>query len=345
LKISNHFAGQEVHVLLTWVDTRDQGLVGQNMSTVSITLPVALQVDSPVYISKSPRRQLVCTGNEASGDGFLLRWDDQGRLQTYSVDDRILLAEDLGTTLWRAPTENDGIKAWYLNHDFEKHARGEKPLSRWMLWGLDACEHSHEATTVQQLHHGAFQMTSRYATWGYRLPEEKLTEERIITILPNGTLDIQHNYEIPQAIADLPRLGVAWKCPQGFDHMEWLGYGSTESYNDRWVGSPFGRYASAVRDRYIPYIMPQEHGNIHGLRWLALKGQDGAGLLMSATQPVDGKATQVSDATLTAGLHTTDVTLDQETTLHIDARQRGLGTKSCGPDTLPQYRLHAGRWS
>jgi beta-galactosidase len=31
-----------------------------------------------------------------------------------------------------------------------------------------------------------------------------------------------------------------------------------------------------------------------------------------------------------------------ETIIYLDAAHRGLGTASCGPDTLPQYRLGPG---
>ena len=30
-------------------------------------------------------------------------------------------------------------------------------------------------------------------------------------------------------------------------------------------------------------------------------------------------------------------------TMHLDAWHRGLGTLSCGPDTLPEYRIGPGR--
>ncbi|NBP54632.1 MAG: hypothetical protein EBU67_10200 [Actinobacteria bacterium] len=30
--------------------------------------------------------------------------------------------------------------------------------------------------------------------------------------------------------------------------------------------------------------------------------------------------------------------------VHIDAAHRGLGTASCGPDTLPHYRVRPGRY-
>jgi len=32
-------------------------------------------------------------------------------------------------------------------------------------------------------------------------------------------------------------------------------------------------------------------------------------------------------------------------TLHLDAAHRGLGTASCGPDTLPRYRITPGRYT
>ena len=30
--------------------------------------------------------------------------------------------------------------------------------------------------------------------------------------------------------------------------------------------------------------------------------------------------------------------------VHLDAAHRGLGTASCGPDVLPQYRIKPGRY-
>jgi beta-galactosidase len=124
--------------------------------------------------------------------------------------------------------------------------------------------------------------------------------------------------------------------------MEWFGAGPHDAYRDRCAGNRIARYAASVRERYVPYIMPQEHGNITDLRWLALRRSDGRGLLALAPQPIEGKATLVSDECLWAARHTTDVAFLDAPQLHLDVAQRGLGTGSCGPDTLPQYRLTAG---
>jgi len=40
--------------------------------------------------------------------------------------------------------------------------------------------------------------------------------------------------------------------------------------------------------------------------------------------------------------HTCDLQARPEVILNLDCIQRGLGTGSCGPDTLPRYRIRAG---
>ena len=49
-----------------------------------------------------------------------------------------------------------------------------------------------------------------------------------------------------------------------------------------------------------------------------------------------------SDAALAAARHPTDLIADDVLHLHLDHRQRGLGTASCGPDTLPAYLIGHG---
>ena len=39
-----------------------------------------------------------------------------------------------------------------------------------------------------------------------------------------------------------------------------------------------------------------------------------------------------------------ELTPRAETVIYFDVAHRGLGTASCGPDTLPEYRLGPGRY-
>ena len=50
------------------------------------------------------------------------------------------------------------------------------------------------------------------------------------------------------------------------------------------------------------------------------------------------------DADLATATHNVDVAARAETIVHLDAAQRGVGTASCGPDTLPHYLLGPGRY-
>ena len=71
------------------------------------------------------------------------------------------------------------------------------------------------------------------------------------------------------------------------------------------------------------------------------RGEAAAGLSMSATH--------LRDEDLYAAVDVTGLVAQEETIVHVDRAQRGLGTGSCGPDALEAYCLPAGkhrwRWS
>ncbi len=50
----------------------------------------------------------------------------------------------------------------------------------------------------------------------------------------------------------------------------------------------------------------------------------------------------LTDDDLYRASHTHQLEPRPEVYVHLDARQRGLGGASCGPDTLPTYRIGAG---
>jgi beta-galactosidase len=104
-------------------------------------------------------------------------------------------------------------------------------------------------------------------------------------------------------------------------------------------------YRSTVTDQYVPYILPQEHGNKCDVRWLALHDGQGQGVHFAAqSRLLEASASHYTAADLYAARHTTDLTPRPEVHVNLDYAQRGLGTASCGPDTLPQYRIKSGRY-
>jgi beta-galactosidase len=66
---------------------------------------------------------------------------------------------------------------------------------------------------------------------------------------------------------------------------------------------------------------------------------------MDAPRQVSATHFRASD--LAAATHDVELTPRPETVVQLDAAHRGLGTASCGPDTLPEYLVGPGtyRWS
>jgi beta-galactosidase len=102
-------------------------------------------------------------------------------------------------------------------------------------------------------------------------------------------------------------------------------------------------YESTVTDQYVPYIMPQEHGNHTDVRWLSLAGGK-CGLRIDAQGPLEFSASHFTSQDLYAAFHTYDLTPRPEVILNLDCHHRGLGTGSCGPVTLERYTIPPGRY-
>ena len=106
--------------------------------------------------------------------------------------------------------------------------------------------------------------------------------------------------------------------------------------------------ARRVTEQNVPYIRPQENGGHADVRWLELT--DDAGQRSAASRfdaPAQVSATHHRAADLAAATHHVELVPRPETIVHLDVAHRGLGTASCGPDTLPGYLVGPGtyRWS
>ncbi len=232
--------------------------------------------------------------------------------------------------LWRAPLDNDGM-----------YGRG--PVAKWRAWGLDQIEVIERASRFVRRRDGSVVWTSAEQL-GAACSELRIEHRQIVVIEPGGTLRFEHRLRIPREMDDLPRVGVRWRLAAGLEQVEWLGLGPHENYSDRCEGAWTGRHRSAVDDLYVPYIRPQSNGHRGGTLWLALRNDAGAGVLFGAEMPFGFTASHFGDETLERARHTVDLERSDEVELVLDARHRGVGTASCGPDTLARYRVGPGTY-
>lgn len=245
--------------------------------------------------------------------------DSAGRL----VYPLLAVAPDL--SLWRAPTDNDRIGGM---------------AARWAEWGLDrlerrleSIEHDGATTIVRSNHQGSSGISVRH--------------EQRLTPLEGGALRIDEQAEIPADLVDLARVGTVIETVEGLEEIAWFGSGPHETYPDRQRGGLLGRWSGKVTDQATRYVRPQENGGHAQVRSMELRGSGHRSLRLTFEQPCQASATHFRATHLAAATHDNELDPVAGTVVHFDAAHRGLGTASCGPDTLPEYLVGPGiyRWS
>jgi beta-galactosidase len=148
-------------------------------------------------------------------------------------------------------------------------------------------------------------------------------------------------FDLDPGLPELPKVGLRCALAPGLERARWYGRGPQECYSDRKAGAAFGLYESSIDDLQVPYVLPQENGNRTDARWVELRSE-GTGLRIASEGSFDFAASHHSAEALWKARHTVDLVRSPTTFLSIDVAQRGLGTASCGPDTLERYRLRPG---
>jgi beta-galactosidase len=161
-------------------------------------------------------------------------------------------------------------------------------------------------------------------------------------------LVVTHCVEIPDSLDDIPRVGVRLRLGPGVRTVEWLGDGPHECYSDRRASARFGRWTTPVDEWPVPYVHPQASGNRMGVRWLRFLDGNGEPLLIiDELDDLEVTVARVTDEEVAAADHLEDLPSRDDCYVWIDARQRGVGSAACGPDTAPGHRIGPGsyRWS
>jgi len=256
-----------------------------------------------------------------------------GRFESLNWRGNDLLASGPQLQIWRGPTDNDGIKG------FKEPWRA---LGKWREQGLADLALKIIAIKAKANRDGSVTLIADHIGSCSASPRA-VQHRHTYTIHPDGRIVAENVFTVNKAVADLPRLGVVLSLKPGFEKLKWLGRGPFENYWDRKRAAIIDLYESTVTDQYVPYIMPQEHGNHTDVRWLSLENGK-AGLLVRAQGSLEFTASHFTAHDLYAAYHTYDLQPRAETILSLDYHQRGLGTQSCGPDTLPQYKIGPGTY-
>ena len=290
--------------------------------------PASIRLHAAAVISTTHGQHNVTLGEQQ------FSFDDTG-LTAWQYRDQALLEQGPALNIWRAPLDNDGIKGW--------QGQDAKPLGRWRAAGIEQ-----PSSTWQKLKVSG-QGTRDLTILCQQTATMRGGKIRIRTQYQfgaNQSLLVRHQFSIDKSLPDLPRIGVRYRLADDYEQLSWFGRGPHETYVDRRTSGLVAVHRSTVSDQYVPYILPQDHGNLTDVRWLQLDSNAGAShIRISAATTLEASASHYPHELLTPLFHTYEVVPQPHTWVCLDAMQRGVGGASCGPDTLEQYRVVPGEYT
>jgi beta-galactosidase len=99
------------------------------------------------------------------------------------------------------------------------------------------------------------------------------------------TLEYMKRYLEDETTDFLPRLGFELIMREGFEQMEYFGFGPFETTVDKHEAARLARYKTTVTDNFEHYIYPYNNGCHYGTRFAAVTNETGQGLYFTGSEP------------------------------------------------------------
>ena len=257
---------------------------------------------------------------EVSGGSFTYAFDKKsGTLSSMKYEDRQILEEGPVLQVWAKILRN-----W---------SRKDLP-GNWRKAKLDQLERSVKSVEVQRLSPRAVEFKANTEA---AFPNGgKIACTITYRVLGSGDIVLTHKVKPGKNLPkDLPRLGIRMKLADEFDEFSWYGKGPHECYPGRETSGRMGVFSSAVDDLYVPFVMPQEHGNRTDVRWASLTDSSGTGLLIVGNPVVNVSATRISPENMAQAEHTYELKAEDGVFLHIDHRISCVDARAYRVQTKP----------
>lgn len=160
------------------------------------------------------------------------------------------------------------------------------------------------------------------------------------TVSPKGEIKVRAVLnKLCDETVELPRFGMTVELPEEFTNVEYYGRGPYENLPDMTVQSPIGIYKAKVHDMHEPYIFPQDNSEHCNVKWLKISDNSGNSLRFFAEERFAFNIHDYTQKNLVEAKHREDIVTVPSSVLTVDGYVRGSGTNSCGPETLPEYRI------
>ena len=255
----------------------------------------------------------------------------KGREFVYTIDRRTALFTEMKfagreylnhpmeLNIWRAPTDND----MYIKSEWKK-AHYDKAYTRAYT------------TEVVQGKHGV-KITSHASVVAETV--QKILDVTITwKIEAAGKIDADIAVTKDDEFPDLPRFGVRMFLDKKLSAARYFGMGPQESYCDKHQAASHGLYQANVDDLHEDYIRPQENGSHYDCEYVELNNSR-YGIVVSAENAFSFNASYYTQEELEEKTHNYELIESDSVVFCVDYALNGIGSNSCGPVVLEQYRF------
>lgn len=255
----------------------------------------------------------------------------KGREFAYTIDKRTALFTEMKfagreylnhpmeLNIWRAPTDND----MYIKSEWKK-AHYDKAYTRAYT------------TEVVQGKHGV-KITSHASVVAETV--QKILDVTITwKIEAAGKIDADIAVTKDDEFPDLPRFGVRMFLDKKLSVVRYFGMGPQESYCDKHQAASHGLYRADVGELHEDYIRPQENGSHYDCEYVELNNSR-YGIVASAEKAFSFNASYYTQEELEKKTHNYELIESDSVVFCVDYALNGIGSNSCGPVVLEQYRF------
>lgn len=287
----------------------------------------------PLFEEKDEKLDLPDAGEltlRETADSFLILSDricyrfgkKRAAFLSMEKDGKALIEGPVEWSVFRAPVDND----MWMRHE-------------WEAAGYDRVWTKVYECSAKRLE-GRVQICCSFSlASAYRQPF--LRAEAIWEVNGLGAVKFSVNAKRDPQFPWLPRFGLAFTLPKSASGVSYLGYGPYESYSDKHRASWIDRFETTVEEMHEDYVRPQENGS----HYHCYEAQVGD-WLAKGSRPFSFSASYYTAQELAEKKHNYELERSGHVIWHLDYAMSGVGSNSCGPQLLEQYRLdeEAIRW-
>ena len=256
----------------------------------------------------------------------------KGREFAYTIDRRTALFTEMKfagreylnhpmeLNIWRAPTDND----MYIKAEWKK-AHYDKAYTR--AYTTEVVQGKHGVKIVSH--------ASVVAETVQKILDVTITWK----IDASGKIDADIEAAKDGEFPDLPRFGVRMFLDKKLSDARYFGMGPKESYRDKHQASSHGLYRANVRDLHEDYIRPQENGSHYDCGYVELNNSR-YGMAAFSESTFSFNASYYTQEELEKKTHNYELAESDSVVLCVDYALNGIGSNSCGPVVLDQYRFN-----